>query len=60
MPSHLFSLRLKFECSKLESLRDVSVTRISDTPPYGFLQTDHKELIDMKPASTIILNQLLE
>ena len=30
-PSRLFSLRLMFERSKLESLCDVSVTRIGDT-----------------------------
>ena len=36
MPSGLFSLRLTFEISKSESLRDVSVTRIGDTFP----QTD--------------------
>ena len=28
-----------FECSKLESLRDVSVNRIGDTLSYGFPQT---------------------
>ena len=39
-PSRLFSLRLMFERSKLESLRDVGVTRIGDTLSYGFLQTD--------------------
>ena len=35
----LFSLRLRFERSKLESLRDVRVTRIGDTLSYGFPQT---------------------
>ena len=35
-PSSLFSLRLTFELSKSESLRDVSVTRISDTFPTVF------------------------
>ena len=35
-PSRLFSLRLIFHRSKLESLRDVSVTRIGDTLSYGF------------------------
>ena len=39
MPSCLFSLRLMFDCSKLESLRDVNVTRISDTLSYSFTQT---------------------
>ena len=38
-PSCLFSLRLMFDCSKLESLRDVSITRIDDTLSYGFPQT---------------------
>ena len=42
MPSSLFALRLMFECSKSELLHDVSVTRISDTLSYGFLQTDLK------------------
>ena len=36
MPSGLFSLRLTFERSKLESLRDISVTRIGDTFPTVF------------------------
>ena len=36
MPSGLFSLRLMFERSKSESLRDVSVTRIGDTFPTVF------------------------
>ena len=35
----LFSLRLMFDRSKLESLRDVSVTRIGDEFSYGFPQT---------------------
>ena len=35
-PSGLFSLRLTFELSKSESLRDVSVTRIGDTFPTVF------------------------
>ena len=38
-PSRLFSLRLMFDRSKLESLRDVSVTRIGDAFSYGFPQT---------------------
>ena len=38
--SSLFSLKLMFERSKLESLRDISVTRIGDTLSYGFLQTE--------------------
>ena len=38
-PSRLFSLRLMFDRSKLESLRDVCVTRIGDTLSCGFLQT---------------------
>ena len=38
-PSRLFSLRLMFEHSKLESLRDVNVTRNSDTLSQGFPQT---------------------
>ena len=38
-PSRLFSLRLMFEHSKLESLRDVDVTRNSDTLSLGFSQT---------------------
>ena len=40
MPSGLFSLRLMFERSKSESLRDVSVTRIGDTFSHGFLLTE--------------------
>ena len=36
MPLGLFSLRLTFEISKSESLRDVSVTRIGDTFPTVF------------------------
>ena len=39
MPSRLFSLRLMFECSKSQSLRDVSVTRIGDTLSYCCPQT---------------------
>ena len=31
---HLFSLRMMFDSSKFESLRDVSVTRIGDTLPW--------------------------
>ena len=42
-PSHLFSLRLMFDHLKLESLRDVSVTRISDTLSDGFPQTAIQE-----------------
>ena len=38
--SRLFSLRLMFDRSKLESLRDVSVTRIGDTLSYSFPQTE--------------------
>ena len=38
-PSGLFSLRLTFELSKSEGMRDVSVTRIGDTFPRGFPQT---------------------
>ena len=34
--SGLFSLKLMFECSKSESLRDVSVTRVGDTISYGY------------------------
>ena len=40
MSSRLFSLRLMFDRSKLEPLRDVSVTRIGDTLSYGFQQID--------------------
>ena len=36
----LFSLRLVFDRSKLEPLRDVSITRIGDTLSYGFPQTE--------------------
>ena len=36
----LFSLRLMFDRSKLESLRDVSVTSIGDTLSHGFPKTD--------------------
>ena len=36
----LFSMGLMFDRSKLESPRDVSVTRISDTLSYGFPQTE--------------------
>ena len=39
-PSRLFSLRLMFDRSKLESLRDVSVTTIGDTLSLGFPKTD--------------------
>ena len=39
-PSRLFSLRVVFERSKLESIHDISVTRIGDTLSYGFAQTD--------------------
>ena len=39
MSSGLFSWRLMFECSKSESLRDESVTRISDSVSYGFPKT---------------------
>ena len=39
MPSCLLSLRLMFKHLKLESLGDVCVTRIVDTPSYSFLQT---------------------
>ena len=39
MPSRLFSLRLMFDRSKLESLWDVNVTRIGDTLSNGFPQT---------------------
>ena len=39
MASRLFSLKLMFDRSKLESLRDVSVTRIGDTLSYDFIQT---------------------
>ena len=38
-PSGLFPLKLMFKCSKSESLRDVSVTRIGDTLSYDFPQT---------------------
>ena len=38
-PSGLFSLRLMFKRSKLESKGDVSVTRIGDTLSHGFPQT---------------------
>ena len=38
-PFGLFSLKLMFERSKSESLRDVSVTRIGDTLSYGFPHT---------------------
>ena len=38
-PSRLFSLTLMFDRSKSESLRDVSVTRISDILSYDFPQT---------------------
>ena len=40
MSSDLFSLKLISDCSKLESLCDISVTRMGDTLHYGFLQTD--------------------
>ena len=39
-PSHLISLRRMSDRLKLESLRDVSVTRIGDTLSYGFPQTE--------------------
>ena len=44
-PSGLFSLRLMFEHSELESLRDVSVTKIGDTLSYGFPQTEYCILV---------------
>ena len=34
-----------FESSKLESLRDVSVTRIGDTLSYGFPQAEYHEML---------------
>ena len=40
MPSSLFSLKLMFDRSKVESLCDVSVTIISDTLSYGVPQTE--------------------
>ena len=40
MLSGLLSLKLKFNCSKLKSLCDASVTRIGDTLSYGFPQTE--------------------
>ena len=39
MSSGLFSLKLIFDRSKLESLCDISITRIGDTLSYGFPQT---------------------
>ena len=36
----LFSLKLMFERLKIESLRDVGITRIGDTLSYGFPQTE--------------------
>ena len=39
-PSDLFFLKLMFDRSKLESLCDVSVTRIGDTLSYGSPQTE--------------------
>ena len=39
-PLDLFSLKLMFECSKSESLHDVSMKRIGDTLSYGFPQTE--------------------
>ena len=54
-PSGLFSLRLMIDRSKLESLRDVSVTRIGDTLSHGFPQTvyddlrhHHKMLVELR------------
>ena len=38
-PSGLFSLKLMFERSKSESVRDVSVTRVGDTFYHSFPQT---------------------
>ena len=38
-PFGLFPLRLMFERSKSESLRDESVTRIGNTLSYGFPQS---------------------
>ena len=40
MASSLSSLKLVFECSKCESQHDVSITRMNDTFPPGFPQTD--------------------
>ena len=56
MPSRLFSLRLMFGRSKLESLCDVSVTRIGDAFSYGFPQNALK-ITD--PVGLMSLFQLL-
>ena len=42
MPSGLFSLRLTFECSKSESLHDITVTRIVYTFPTVFCRLSWK------------------
>ena len=52
MPSRLFSLRLMLERSKLESLRDVSVTRIGDTLSHGFPQTKTVCCVHTEPIMT--------
>ena len=44
--SSLFSLKLTFDRSKLESLCDVSVTRIGDTISFGFWQTVYGDSIE--------------
>ena len=47
MPSGLVSLRLMFERSKSESLRDVGLTRIGDTLFFGFMQTELKSFMKL-------------
>ena len=55
-PPNLFSLKLIFESWKSESQHDISITRISDTLSYCFLQTVQCAITEMfrKPANFVI------
>ena len=52
-----------FDRSKLESLRDVSVTRIGDTLSYGFPQTEcalcHSEILHITLAMLLTIRKPL-
>ena len=56
MPSGLFSLRLTFERSKSESLRDVTVTRIGYALSYGFPQTEYGKRNNLLTESFISIH----
>ena len=58
MPSRLFCLRLMFERSKLESLRDVNVTRIDDTLSYDGVGSNHCAVHRLYMIGTEILSAL--